>query len=286
MNNAFIKQFKEQKERLQQQFRAEKTGEQTLFSDQARLFKPLTESQNQTAKAIGDKIASSQDVLSNTLVPFTRELQKRNEQLEVLQNLPYPHGIEDVPQSTPQKQQIMYVDLNGELINQTHSENLQDLGLDLPSVVQANGTYEEALNRVKTQNKKIGQLLGKSSKKDDKQKAVYESRKTTLTIYKSKIKNLQGSAKEFIISEKTGEGLRQRKLIKQKRGRGRPRKYPDIILYNNADDLCKKLAELVVAKKAGNTGLDNDMTTMLDELLNIKFIDKDFYDKLFKRIFS
>ena len=231
MNGEFIRRYKDQRDRLRKQFEAEKVGEQTLFSDQAKLFKPLIASQNQTAKVIGDKIASSQDVLSNTLVPFTRELNRRNEQLDTLQSLPfYPGEIEGITQSTPIKaEKIINVDLDGELVNQTHSENLQDMGLDLPSKVQRQGTYEEALSQIVVEKRRIGQFLGKSSKKNAKEKEIYESQKKTLELYKKKIKGLEG-AKQFI--KKSGEGLRRR-VVKPKSGRGRPRIYPDVhvIIY-------------------------------------------------------
>ena len=294
MDRDFIKSYKEQRDRLRQRFEGEKTGEQTLFIDQTKLFKPLINTQKESA----DKIASSQDVLSNTLVPFTKELQKRNEQLETLQNLPYPVGIEDAPQSTPSStpRKVIYVDLNGELLNQTHRENLQDLGLDLPSEVQAAGTYAEAVNKAKTENKRIGQFLGINSKKDEKEKEVYKSQQLTLKIYKNKLKGLI-EAEQFIQLKKTGatsagvsgEGLHPkvpRALVKLKRGKGRPRKYPDTVYYSHPNELCVKLSENVAAKEAGNTGLDNIINSILDELLNIKFIDKDEYDNLFKKIFN
>jgi len=192
---------------------------------------------------------------------------------------------EHVSQSTQQKKEFVYVDLDGELLNKTHRENLEDLELDLPSEVQRKGTYEETLNIIKTENRKIGQHLGILSKKDEKEKAVYESQKQTLKIYTKKIKNLEGSTKEFIISEKTGEGLRKRKIVKQKRGRGRPRKYPDTVYYSNPYEICVKLNENIDAKRAGNTGLDNIINSILDELLNIKYIDKNVYDNLYKNIF-
>ena len=104
-----------------------------------------------------------------------------------------------------------------------------------------------------------------------------------MKIYKESILALKG-AEKFI--KKSGEGLRKHKLIKQKRGRGRPKKHPDTIFYNNGDDLCTKLNELVTAKKAGNTGLDNTIISALDELLNNKWVTKDEYDKLYKNIFQ
>src|SRR2546426_656390 len=114
-----IEYYKQQRDFLKQRFEAEKTGDQTLSTERSKLFKPLIESQKEASKAIQDKIATSQDTISNVLVPFTRALEKRNDQLETLQDLPYyniQQGIEDVPQSTPQstpqKSKTVFVDLN------------------------------------------------------------------------------------------------------------------------------------------------------------------------------
>jgi len=167
-----IKEYKRQRDELRQRFQDAKTGDQSLFIDQVKLFKPLIES----SKAIENKITTSQDVLSNTLLPFTRELQKRNEQADVLQNLPFYNTplhalptaeIESIHQSTHRP---IHVDLDGALLNQTHSENLQDMGLDLPSVVQRNENFQEALNKAKTESKMIGQFLGKTPRKMIKKK--------------------------------------------------------------------------------------------------------------------
>ena len=103
-------------------------------------------------------------------------------------------------------------------------------------------------------------------------------------MYEPKIKALEG-AKQFIV-KKTGEGLRKHKLVKLKRGKGRPRKYPDTLFYNNPNELFDKLDENFTAKTAGNTGLDNIINSILDELLSKKYIDKKEYDKLFKTIFT
>src|SRR5207244_10885385 len=84
-----IEYYKQQRDFLKQRFEAEKTGDQTLFTERSKLLKPLIESQKETSKSIQDKIATSQDTISNVLVPFTRALEKRNDQLETLQDLPY-----------------------------------------------------------------------------------------------------------------------------------------------------------------------------------------------------
>jgi hypothetical protein len=112
---------------------------------------------------------------------------------------------------------------------------------------------------------------------------MYRSQKDTLEIYERKIKKILG-IDEFIVHTGTGKG-RERKLCKQIRGKGRPRKYPDTVFYKSASDLCQKLHELVAARRAGNTGLDASINSILDELLNIGSIDKDFYNNLFRNIF-
>src|SRR5260221_6408155 len=118
MNKYLAKRYKEQRDALRRRFEAEKTGDKTLFIDQTKLFKPLIEVQKETSKAIEDKIAANRDVL----IPFTRELQKRNEQLEALQNLPY-RGIQSGIDDSQKSQDIIDVDLDAGM-GETHSKNL------------------------------------------------------------------------------------------------------------------------------------------------------------------
>src|SRR6266536_189510 len=253
MDKDLAKRYKEQRNALRRRYEVQKTGDQTLFTEQSKLFKPLIEVQKETSKTIADKITTSQEGLSNVLVPFTRELRKRNEQVAALQNLPY-YGIEDKPRD------IIQVDLDAKLRGETHRKNLQDMNLDMPSEVEEKGTIEEVLELIEKNCRSLGQYLGRNSKKTPEEKEIFKSQQETLKIYRKLIKAI----KETEIF--TGQGLRRRKLCKLKRGRGRPRKYPDTIVYNNPNELCDKLSELVTAKEAGNTGLDNSINSILDEL--------------------
>ena len=108
---------------------------------------------------------------------------------------------------------------------------------------------------------------------------MYRSQQETLKIYKQSIEAIN-KAQKFV----QGEGLC--KLVKEKRGKGRPRKYPIRISYRHGNDLCAKLSELVTAKSAGNNASDDTINAILDELLNKHFIKKDNYNILFKNIFS
>ena len=59
----------------------------------------------------------------------------------------------------------------------------------------------------------------------------------------------------------------------------------DVIYYNSVDDLCSRLELLCAAKRAGNTGLNNNINSILDELLHKNVIDKSEYNNLFSQIF-
>src|SRR6185436_15219123 len=108
---------------------------------------------------------------------------------------------------------VLLVDVDKGLLNDTNRENLEDMGLDLPSVVQKRGTFKETLEKVESENKSIGQFLGIKSKKTESERLVYESYKETLKIYKRVIKALQ-ETQQFITSKdaskKTGTGLCRR----------------------------------------------------------------------------
>src|SRR6476619_811552 len=281
MSKALIKRYEDQRDLIRKEFQAEKVGNQTQFTDQLKLFKPLIESQKETSKDLQDKIASNQNTLPNALVPFTNELKRRNDQVDELQALPFYSREESLSHSTPKSKDIM-IDVNGELLNQTHIENLVAMSFELPSKVQEKGTMVSTLENIISKKRSLSQLTGKTGeKRSEAEKQMFQSQKDTLEIYERKIKKLLGVS-EFIVH--TGKG-RERKLCKQKRGRGRPRKYPETILYNSSNDLCQKLDELVAAKRAGNTGLENSINSILDELLKIGEIDKDIYNDLFKHIF-
>jgi hypothetical protein len=276
------KKYKEQRDDLRNMFETQKTGEQTLFRDQSKLFKPVIESQKETLKPL-EKLAASQDVL----IPFTKELQRRNDQVEALQNLPF-YSIKEIESSTPKKDSLhkiqseaLYVDVDKDLLNDTHQENLKLMELDLPSVVQKNGNFEETLRKIEKENRSLGQLTGEKSKHKVAEKLMYQSRKETLKIYKGAISRLQG-AQQFLV--KSGTGLPKKPVCRPKRGKGRPKKLAkDVIFYGSPDDLVAKLNEYLAAKSAGNTGLDDSIISILDELLRIRVITKDEYDAVYSQ---
>ena len=182
MNQKEANEYRRVQNAMKEKFNKLTIGDQTQYIDQTKLFKPLIEVQNESSKAIQDKIASNQDVLSNALVPFTTEMKRRNDQVD-FPFVDFPKEIEDVPQSSPIKKDTY--DLH-KLLSDTDMENLQDMSLPLPSQVMIDKNYEEVLDKIKTLNRKHGQYLGegKAGKKDQKYQKIFESRKVTLQKYR------------------------------------------------------------------------------------------------------
>ena len=256
------KEYARIREEAKKHFLAKKTGEQDLFTDQSLLYKPII----QSTKELEKNLISGQQELMKQIVPALM-----------------PHSLPQLEfdaHSTPiAKPAIKTIDFDGELLNETHRENLQDMSLDLPSEVYERNNIENALRKISKANRSLGQYLGTTSKKTALEKEVYQSRKETLQIYEKKIKALAESM-QFEVKE--GEGVKKKKLVKLKRGKGRPKKNPDVIYYKKPDELIEKLSEYYAGKQAGNTGLDNYINSILDELLETKTISKDDYDQIYK----
>jgi hypothetical protein len=253
-------EYKRVKEALKERFETERSGEQSLFREQSKILQPLIEplisSQGQTLKAI--KNSGTQEL--------ARELRRRNDQVDTLAQQPFyfdPVPSITAPQTSSPKKDYIKINLDSDL-NETDMENLQDMSFELPSVVFKNKQIAETLDRIKTENRSIGQKLGRSSDVKDNEKQIYASRKKTLDVYRQKIQGLEG-AKQFI-----GKGLKTKK---------------DVIFYPSVNDLCLRLAELHAAKQAGNNGLDNIINSILDELLRVQALSREEYDILYKNIF-
>src|SRR4029077_7411355 len=129
-----------------------------------------------------------------------------------------------------------------------------EMNLELPSEVYERDIIDIALKKISTMNRSLGQHLGVNSKKTEQEREMYQSQKATLQLYEKKITALD-KTRQFEVKE--GEGVKKKKLVKLKRGRGRPRKNPDVILYKKSEDLIEKLSEYCARNEAGNTGLDN-----------------------------
>ena len=88
--------------------------------------------------------------------------------------------LDDVP-GTSSSGTLQKINLNRGL-NEIDRNNLLDMSLDLPSDVYKNKTADEMLDKIKTKNRSIGQLLGRAPERN-KPKLVYIYKKGTLEKY-------------------------------------------------------------------------------------------------------
>jgi len=273
MKQAFnVKEYSKIREEAKQHFLNKKTGDQDLFTEQTKLYKPIIQSTKDLEKSLmsgqHDLISGQQDLIKQIAIEQARSLPQ----------------LEYKTKSTVPLDPVKTIDLNGVLLDETHRANLQEMNLELPSEVYERDNIDIALKKISRMNRSLGQYLGTNSKKTEQEKGMYQAQKQTLQLYEKKINALTHS-KQFEV--KDGEGVKKKKLVKLKRGKGRPRKNPDVILYKRSDELIEKLKEYCAGKEAGNTGVDNYIVSILDELLETKTISKDDeYNKIFTNIFD
>jgi len=84
-----INEYIKLKKSLKNMFDSERSGDQTLLWEQTRTFEPILNVQKETSKAIKDNIVSNQEATTNALVPLVREMQRRNDQFDVLASQPF-----------------------------------------------------------------------------------------------------------------------------------------------------------------------------------------------------
>ena len=307
-----VSEYKRLKKTLRDRFESEKSGDQSLLEEQTKKYKPLLTSQQEISKTMQDvanQIVESQNEGQAALQPSLPLLQNMQRAQIAAPEQPGQQALamamSPSQYATPQtsltgqasgqdsishipipigpassRKDISKVSLD-EGLDQHDIDNLYDMKLPLPSKVYQNDAVSETLSKIKTQNKSIGQYLGigPSSKSISKEaKISLESQKNTLKKYKTLIENTE-SAKKLISTrrndKKTGTGVTNI-----------PSAVHEISFYSSVDDLCNRLALLCASKEAGNNGLNNNIKSILDELLRIKAIERNEYNHLHSIIFN
>src|SRR5271154_7149532 len=151
-----ISEYKRVRDALRDRSENERTGDQDLFREQTKNLQPLINTQLQTTKAIKDSQDVSSTAISNALLPVVRELERRSQVDSLMEQPFYREELPAIAQASPDR---VKVDLDAKL-NQTDLENLEDMSFELPSSVFKNKTVEETLEKIKTENRSIGQKLG------------------------------------------------------------------------------------------------------------------------------
>src|SRR6266568_692700 len=135
-------EFKRVKESLKNRFDSERSGEQVVQREQTKAFEPLINIQKETSKATQDKIGSSQATVTNSLVPLVQEMQRRNDQIDMLASQPFyqQQQLPDIPEEEILEDIRIDLDKN---LDDSDIQNLNDMSYQLPSVLFGKKTAEE-----------------------------------------------------------------------------------------------------------------------------------------------
>src|SRR5271169_4582838 len=104
-----MNEYKRLKETLRDRFEAEQTGDQDLVREQTKILQPLINTQQQSVKAFKDNQDVNATAVSNALVPLTREMQRRNDQVDLLAEQPFLQQQQLAP-VTPIYPEFMKID--------------------------------------------------------------------------------------------------------------------------------------------------------------------------------
>ena len=173
-----MSEYKRVKDALRDRFENERTGDQDLFREQAKIFQPLINTQQQTVKAIKDSQDVNNMAISNALLPVVRELERREQADSLMEQPFYREELSAIAEASPD---IVRIDLDANL-DEKDRENLQDMSFELPSVVFKTKTIKETLKKIKTENRSIGQKLGKKGETKPHKLDVFNSRKKLLKL--------------------------------------------------------------------------------------------------------
>ena len=278
-------EFKRLKESLKNRFDSERSGEQVFQREQTKAFEPLINIQKETSKATQDKIVSAEEARNNALVPLVQEMQRRNDQIDMLASQPFyqQQQLPDIPEEEILEDIRIDLDKN---LNDSDIQNLNIMSYQLPSILfgkktaeEVKDALEETLANIKTKEHSLRTFKSSGKSRREGKTEMYTSQYKTLRKYEERLKHIGTSLNLIASTPKkiTGEGLKSKK--------GKKGKSVDVIICSNPADIYQQLQKFCTAKEAGNTGVDNHINSCLDKLLKEKAIDMDDYKNLYKEIF-
>ena len=231
------KDYLDRRQRVRQQFLDEKLGDDTLQYEASKLFKPIIESTKSTADVTTEKLDKVVAALEN--LPMAIEQENPLTTLFTERALPAP--------PKPKKQDVI-VDPDQSL----DLELLKKHGFESPSKVDPT-KYKETIDGINYYNRYTLGPLKKPSKNDADKRLRVEREIKALGDYRDRLKLLSNS----------------RQLIVEGKGIGGA-----VMFYNHPDQLADRLQLLAASKQAGNTGLENEMSLIIDECARKGYITK------------
>ncbi len=260
------KDYLETKDRVKQKFFLQNMGEADYQEDARKIFKPITDNQTETA----EKITKTQQEITDTIkqeIPkaLTYAISKALPSSEV------PAIDQAISLGSPEKsspkvdKSIEYFmnnvdrNLNLDTITKYSFPSVSDLigdpnnpNLDEMKNILSSKNQQGSITNQK--NKITRKINDKRTPISDVDKAKLNREYVELDAYGKQVNNAYKSFNNIIKGQGMNKGF--------------------INYYRNPIQLYHRLALLVASKDAGNTGVQNEISEIIDELLETRVIDK------------
>ena len=270
--DALVAEYLKTKNKIQNDFRSERLGEQSPYKDFGKILKPITEQQKKSSEEIVSKFTPLQEAIEN--MPPALPWGQVEGQLEAL-----PEPELDTPQI-----ELDETSLAGEYL-QKYSERKGDADKAF-GIIREKGKYFMVGKRViihRDSNLFVGgkRYQGTSGlwklialKGPNIDEISHEDKDKYLDLLYTT--NAKFSTNKYGVEKIAAARSKKHKIIQlegEKKGKG-------VILPSDPNALCERLELLMASKQAGNTGLRNEIVSICDELLRQKILSHDAYKNL------
>jgi len=257
-----VAEYLETDDRIQENFRSKRLGEQSLYEDFGKIFKPITEQQQKSSEEIVSKLEPLQEAIKNS---------------PALQALPWGSQAEALPEP------LLPINIGSIIGRYLIKSYGKEYGDKTFGIKNKDEKFFIGKSRMKFEGDNL-EIDGKSYKatpglmnlitmevpkvneatKEDKDNYLEILNKTG-ALYK-----IDKNGKVMITAPRSDKYNKIIKPLREEKKRQRQEELETLgqgFLPSDPNVLCERLDLLMASKQAGNTGLRNEIVSICDELL-------------------
>lgn len=305
--------------RLKDRFQKEKIADAQTKEKLIQKTAPITSVINSAVLGDSDVEEDTEKAIVPILKKQTAELQKDNEAIKkqqdnqhkelkkitsAVRNLPFDLSevLDQKTEGLELDEHILSKNLENEIFDLDNEfkdderEIIQDAGYELPSDILANtatrSIIETIYHNAKNATRTLGNgLHGKDPNKVQEKEKKWKAMKKYIETISEMIKKLEKFEDKISkIESKSGKDTDSENIIEIQEGNGLIEPSPicqtTCIYYSDPNELIERLQLLVASKNAGNNGVLNEISAILDELHKRWDLSKDDYISLNKNLLS
>ena len=303
-------------DRLKDKFQKEKIADAQAKEKLIQKTAPINSVIN--SAVLGDSdVNDTEKAVVPILKKQTAELQKDNEAIKkqqdiqhkelkkitsAVRNLPFDLSevLDQKTEGLELDEHILSKNLENEIFDLDNEFNdderriIQNAGYDLPSDILANtatrSIIETTYHKAKNETRRLGCGLNiKDPNKNKEKRKKWDAMKKYIENISEMIKKLEKFEDKISkIQSKSGKDTDSENIIEIQEGNGLIEPSPicqtTCIYYSDPNELIERLQLLVASKNAGNNGVLNEISAILDELHKHWDLSKDDYISLNKNL--